>query len=403
MADEDYKGPDVSRRTLFRGAGAAGLVAAAGAAAPATAAAGLSQVIAGTSGLLTTTPSVLGVITSKGLNFDRFLTEAMRFISSNEDDFIGYQLAELDVHSSIASSHPPSSITDVVRELQRIVWKTRYSEPNNHCFYRATYTLHSPICDIFSPEIKFAYFVAHKDENDLIEDWEKSPLFTDPDSEWNRSLKLLKQFGLSEDSTIPFDKFLDQVRERSFKQIVPKLQELYRENPEAVTRELAYQFRNTAAEDYRADLERILGPIHPELSTVDGQEPTGFSDLFDRISDELKSESSKPPKYELHRLPPKAGSTQLRFVMVFDGYDDFHKVKDRLLKEYPELNHAKWNNPCITVDADLQAAVILNYLADQHSLASDADQPTARIVSTERHGTAMACALTAKEFRRAGQ
>lgn len=405
MADEDYKGPKMPRR-LFLGGAAMTPVAMATAPAALTspvAAAGLSQALVTTAGAMANTPSVLGVITSKGLNFDLFLTEAMRLISSNEDEFIGHHLAELDVCSSIDSSHPPSSITEVTSRFQHIIWKTRYSKPDNHCFGRATYTVHSPICDIFSQENKFAYFVAHKAEDDSIEDWENWHAFTDPDSEWNRSLKLLKQFGLSQDSTIPLDKFLDQVRERAFQQIVPKLQELYRKNPEAVARELASQFRNTAAEDYRADLERILGPIRPEPSIVDGQEPTSFSDLFDKISDELKSESSKPPKYELHRLPPKAGSTQLRFVMVFDGYNDFHKAKDGLLKEHPELQHAKWNNPCITVDDDLQAAVTLNRLADQHTQSSETQKPTTQIASSVRHGTAMACALTAKEFRRGGQ
>ena len=336
--DDKIEGPRLSRRGFLGAAAAAPLLATPAAAAASQALAPVGAAAARQA--MAAIPGVMGVIARKHLNLDVVLNEAMRFMGTNDDEFLAYHFNELLNPNPISVEPGDTSIKGVVGRLRHIVWHTRFDDENDYCFNGASYDLHSPINVVFSPETKFAYFMAKKKPDESIDGWENSPLFADPDSEWAQSQKLLKEFGLSSESTIPLDRFLDAVRKKYFQQIAPTLQHLYQQNPEAVTREIADRFRNTRMEDFLPDLEKILGPVELHSPTDAGKESTRFSDYFKKIRERLRQEESTAPEYELHRLPTKTGSDDVRYAVISDNAWNFGNIENHLTESHPVLTEA---------------------------------------------------------------
>lgn len=400
MAD-NQKGPQLSRRWFLGGLAAAPVAVAAAPAALAspTASAALLHGLTGTNAA-----GLAGIVAQRGLNVDTLFSEAMRLSGCNDDEMVSYLFSNIFCEAKQLIEPSETTAHDLLNGLRLIMWRSEFIENDEFDNFNML-SLGTSIRDVFSPEAKFAYFLKYKEKDEPIDvDWEKSAIFTAPDSYWGNATKMLDSLGIPCDSPLDVNETLAKAGEIAIKQIVPKLRAAYQRDPEGFMRETAECFFNWDEKSYIPQLEKIFPSIDiSSAKTHDNKaQQLSFKQRLRQAKEEMSEQTIAPPAFVLHRIPSNTFDVNVRYVAVTEGKSGQHwKIEKSLKKRYPALNDGtEWNAPFIFTQPGSEAEKILDCLCAEHAHTSNDGSPTNQVVSLQHFGTALACASTASEFRR---
>lgn len=349
MTDPDTSAVRLSRRHMLSGMA---VLPAAAAAAPAAAA----QVLGGTS-----MPAIARVAMAQGLDMDRIMSW-MADDYNHDLTLESYAQYAESAHKILGRIARPHDITRIMDAPM--------------CEYDQGMEAVMRLKDIFSPEAKFAHFMRYKQPGESVDGWLNSSLFHDPESTWQKSLKLLDTIGLSPDSELSLEQFAQQGRREIGKQLRPAIRDALRQHAPSV-KGLVQEW----AEEGR--LEEVKALLKEGGSEVEAQE-------WDKLFGE--PEPMELVVFEVARLKDKQGKA--RYSIITD-HGQAH-AREYLCSLYPALasDAVLWWENMVTVPPGSSADRLLTQLAIDTAL------PQPQVTQPVRTGTAAQCAATAQAMKR---
>ncbi len=327
MADDDKRmmGPQVDRRKMLMGIGAA-------------AAAGPGILAAGASAGLKVVPGIMG------LNATR-IAGWLPFASELED--VAFDLANYaDVLHNVPSFlQPGMGSRELVKGLVSVL-----GGPSSIFTPGAGIS----VGDLLSPEAKFTYFLRNGgDQNDAA--WEQHSMFTGAKSDWSLMQRLFSEYQLNADSKMPLEMFNRALSDRSIKQFGPQMREAFLRDPKGFAEALAEK-RNLLGQLEKQKIGELMKPTQEEIKN--GEEIPDWEKHYAEAEKNVPANDEEPAHYEIYALDPEHSNGSCKFLFSCKRGTTMSQIQDELTAESLGLaaEQMEWDGHELAVPAGSAAA-----------------------------------------------